>query len=104
MDHAKDDDVLESQNRYLTEQLSQKVSKLRSVAYDIEVETKEHNKLLDSMGDDFEGTTGFLHGSFGRVHKVLNSGRGNRKITCYISLFLVGAFIIMYYLISRVTR
>lgn len=107
MDRTKDspdDDILESQNRYMTEQLSKKISQLRGAAYDIEIETKEHNRLLDSMGNDFDSGQGFLSGSYGRMNKMLSTGGKNRRVMCYISLFLVGMFVIIYYLLAKVSR
>ncbi|CAN8004113.1 unnamed protein product [Ixodes hexagonus] len=44
-----DREQLEQENQRLADQLSNKVSHLKSLAYDMEVETKEHNRLLGGL-------------------------------------------------------
>lgn len=98
------EEALEAQNRFHAEELSQKISQLKSVAYDIEVETKEHNRLLDGTGTEFDSAQGFLAGSFNRITKMTSSGRGNRRLMCYVVLFIVGIFVVFYYLAHKITR
>jgi len=50
--------------------------------------------------DDFDSTTGLLSGSLKRINFMVNSGRGNRKLMCYLILGLVALFFIMFYVIS----
>ena len=39
----------------------------------------------------------------GRIQHMVSSGKNNRKLMCYIIMFLVALFIICYYFISRIT-
>ncbi len=48
-----------------------------------------------------DGTSGFLGGSMARVKLMLNSGRGNRRIMCYVSLGVVFGLFALYLLMSR---
>ena len=68
---------------------------------DIEQETKEHNRLLDGVDDDFDSTFGFLAGGRNRVNRLLQSSRSNRKLMCYFSLAISASLLLVYYLISR---
>merc|ERR1712080_55914 len=84
--------MLDNQNREMTEQLSQKVSRLKNLAFDIETETKEHGGLLDNFGGDMDSGNNLLSGSLARVHGMLGTGRSNRKLFLYICLSLVVIF------------
>ncbi|XP_059489514.1 BET1-like protein [Neocloeon triangulifer] len=93
----QDEDTLDRQNRVLTENLSGKVSRLKSLAFDIETEAKEHHGLLDGLSMDFESGTGLLSGSMNRVHKMMNSGRNNRKAMFYVAGLVVTVFVVIYF-------
>uniref|UniRef100_A0A224YY94 Golgi vesicular membrane trafficking protein p1 n=1 Tax=Rhipicephalus zambeziensis TaxID=60191 RepID=A0A224YY94_9ACAR len=62
-----EEERLETENQRLADQLSNQVSHLKSLAYDIELETKKHNRLLGGLGWDFDGSQGILSGSMGPV-------------------------------------
>ncbi|GBN15445.1 BET1-like protein [Argiope bruennichi] len=98
------EDALEAQNRYRADELAKKISKLKSVAYDIEVEAKDHNRLLDDVDNEFDSSTGFLSGSLNKVNKMMFTGRSDRRLMCYVVLITVGLFIVFYYLANKVTR
>ncbi|KAG8184070.1 hypothetical protein JTE90_013704 [Oedothorax gibbosus] len=98
------EDALEAQNRYHADELAKKISKLKSVAYDIEVEAKDHNKLLDDVGNEFDSSGGFLSGSLNRVNKMMFTGRSDRRLMCYVVLITVGIFVVFYYMAHKVTR
>ncbi|XP_013785710.1 BET1-like protein [Limulus polyphemus] len=98
------EELLEAQNRQMTENLSLKISHLKNISLDIEGETKEHNRLLNGLGLDFENSQGILSSSFNRVSKMIGAGSGNRRVMCYISLGLVGLFIVGYYIIANITK
>ena len=55
------------------------------------------------QGDDFDSSQGLLGGTMGRIQHMVSSGKNNRKLMCYIIMFLVAIFIICYYFISRIT-
>jgi len=50
---------------------------------------------------DFLSTTGFLGGTVNRFSKMMDSGRNNRKMMCYVVAFLVSLFLVVYFLLSR---
>ncbi|KFM67445.1 BET1-like protein, partial [Stegodyphus mimosarum] len=97
------EDVLESQNRYHTDELAKKISKLKSAACDIEIEAKDHVRLLDDVGNEFDSSQGFLSGSFNRMNKMMFTGRNDRRLMCYVVLITVGLFIVFYYLAHKAT-
>ena len=49
-----------------------------------------------------EGTTSLLGGSVKRLSYMVSSGGSNRKLMCYLIAFIVGAFFIGYYILTRV--
>jgi len=67
------------------------------LAFDIEFETKEQNKFLNGMGDDFDSSQNLLGKSMGRVKNLLTAGSANRKTTCYVGLLIFAFFILVYY-------
>ncbi|XP_041366299.1 BET1-like protein isoform X1 [Gigantopelta aegis] len=100
---GKTEEMLDHENQSRVEGLATKISRLKGIAVDLESESRESNRYLDDMTDDFGSTTGLLSGSIHRINNMINTGRSNRKIMCYIILGLVGLFLITYYLIIRVT-
>jgi blocked-early-in-transport protein 1 len=92
------EDVVEAQNREYHDRLSDKTSFLKSLAYDIEMEAKDHNRLLDSVDDDFDSTGSFLSGTLNRVTKMVGSGRNNRKLMCYVSLGVIFLIFFIYFI------
>ena len=95
------EEAMDSQNREYQERLSQKTAFLKSLAVDIESEAKDHHRLLDGVGDDFDGSSGLLTNSLGRVNKMLGGGKTNRQIMLYIIIFVVAVFVVLYYVIGR---
>ncbi|KAM7287163.1 BET1-like protein [Ixodes scapularis] len=96
-----DREQLEHENQRLADQLSNKVSHLKSLAYDMELETKEHNRLLGGLSWDFEGSHGLLSSSMGRVHKMVGAAKGNRRLACYAALLVVALVLLGYALATR---
>ncbi|KPP61070.1 BET1 protein-like, partial [Scleropages formosus] len=99
--HGAVDDVLDAENKLLGDNLAAKVSRLKSLAFDIDKEAEEQNSYLDSMDSNFLSATGLLTGSVKRFSTMVRSGRDNRKILCYVSVGLVLLFFLLYYLVSR---
>lgn len=95
------EDIIDAQNRERQERLASKSSFLKSLAFDIESEAKDHNRLLDNVDGDFDSTGNFLSGTLNRVHHMLGSGRNNRKIMCYIAGGVVVFITIIYMLSSK---
>lgn len=96
--------MLDSENQGRVDGLAGKISRLKGLAIDIETETKDSNRYLDDhMMGDFESSQGLLTGSMNRINHMVSSGRGNRKLMCYIIIGLIALFFISYYLITKVT-
>ena len=52
-----------------------------------------------------DSTSGFLGGTLGRVNQMVNSGRGNRKIMCYVILgVIIFAFILYSGMLAHYTK
>ncbi|XP_068169238.1 BET1-like protein isoform X1 [Antennarius striatus] len=103
-DRSSVDDMLDAENKRLAENLASKVSRLKSLAYDIDREADDQNEYLDGMDSNFMSATGLLTGSVKRFSTMVRSGRDNRRILCYVSVGLVSGFFLLYYLISRIQR
>ncbi|XP_067293150.1 BET1-like protein [Pseudorasbora parva] len=100
--HGAVDDMLDAENKLMAENLASKVSRLKSLAYDIDKEAEEQNAYLDGMDSNFLSATGLLTGSVKRFSTMVRSGRDNRKILCYVSIGLVAIFFLLYYLVTRI--
>ncbi|ESO97253.1 hypothetical protein LOTGIDRAFT_231473 [Lottia gigantea] len=101
--NGKTEEMLDYENQQKVSGLSSKISRLKEITVDLNTEAKESNSFLDGMSDNFGSATGLLTGSMSRMSHMVNSGKGNRKLMCYIIIGLVTLFFISYYLISRVT-
>ena len=97
------EEAMDSGNRDYQDRLSQKTAFLKSLAVDIESEAKDHHKLLNGIGDDFDGSSGLLGNTLGRVNKMLGGGKTNRQIMCYVVILIIFVFVFMYYFINRLT-
>ncbi|XP_064193163.1 BET1-like protein [Anguilla rostrata] len=100
--HGAVDDMLDAENKLLADNLASKVSRLKSLAYDIDKDVEEQNSYLDGMGSNFLSATGLLTGSVKRFSTMVRSGRENRKILCYVSGGLVVVFFLLYHMVSRI--
>ncbi|CAF1126916.1 unnamed protein product, partial [Adineta steineri] len=96
--------TLESDNDRHTEQLAAKVSRLKSIAIDIDNETKDHIPFLEAMNFDFNTARSFLGGSSRHLSTAMSSGRGDRRVMCYVIAGIVFAFIFLYYVVSSLRR
>ncbi|XP_033823977.1 BET1-like protein [Periophthalmus magnuspinnatus] len=102
--HSSVEDMLDAENKRMAENLSAKVSRLKSLAYDIDQETEDQNDYLDGMDSNFMSATGLLTGSVKRFSTMVRSSRDNRRLLCYISIGLVVVFFILYYIVIRIQR
>ncbi|CAG0912792.1 unnamed protein product [Notodromas monacha] len=94
--------MVDRQNQQRTEWLSSKVNRLKSLALDIEDESKAQAQgLLDDVGNDMDGVRGFLDGTMNRVNYMVRNGRQNRRFTCYVVLFVLGFLFVLYLLMAR---
>ncbi|XP_047237772.1 BET1-like protein [Girardinichthys multiradiatus] len=100
--HGSVDNMLDAENKRLADNLASKVSRLKSLAYDIDREAEDQNDYLDNMDSNFLSTTGLLSGSVKRFSTMVRSGKDNRRLLCYVSGGLVLVFFLLYYLVSRI--
>ena len=97
------EEAMDVQNREYQDRLSQKTAYLKSLAVDIETEAKDHHRLLDGIGDDFDGSSGLMGNTLGRVNKMLGGGKTNRQIMCYVVIVIIFVFVVLYYFFSRLS-
>ncbi|XP_060031821.1 BET1-like protein isoform X2 [Erinaceus europaeus] len=93
--------LLDRENKRMADSLATKVTRLKSLALDIDRDAEDHNRYLDGMDSDFASVTGLLTGSVKRFSTMARSGRDNRKLLCGVAMGLVVAFFILFYLLSR---
>ena len=93
--------IMESENNRLADQLASKVSRLKMLSLDMKDGVDDDNVYLDNMDSDFMSTTGLLGGTVNRFTKMMNSGKSNRKIMCYLIGFFVLLFLILYFIFTR---
>jgi len=60
----------------------------------------ESDLYMYEQDSDFDSTTGMLSGSVKRINHMVSSGKGNRKLMCYLIFGLVVLFLVLYYIIS----
>jgi len=87
---------LEQQNNVMADQLSSKVSALKSLTIQIGDEVRDHNRLLNDMDSDFDSSRGLLGSTMRRLGIV--SKAGGHKLMCYLILFALLVFMIIWYL------
>lgn len=85
----------------MADHLASKVTRLKSLALDIDRDAEDQNHYLDSMDSDFSSVTGLLTGSVKRFSTMARSGRDNRRLLCGVALGLLVAFFILSYLLSK---
>ncbi|XP_055987728.1 BET1-like protein [Sorex fumeus] len=95
------EEILDLENKRLTDNLASKVTRLKSLALDIDRDVDDQNRYLDGMDSDFTSMTGLLTGSVKRFSTMARSGRDNRKLLCSMAVGLIVAFFILSYLVSR---
>ncbi|XP_013358372.1 PREDICTED: BET1-like protein isoform X1 [Chinchilla lanigera] len=95
------EEILDLENKRMADNLVSKVTRLKSLALDIDRDAEDQNRYLDSMDSDFTSVTGLLTGSVKRFSMMARSGRDNRKLLCGMAVGLLVAFFILSYLLSR---
>ncbi|OQR72944.1 BET1 protein-like [Tropilaelaps mercedesae] len=98
-----EEERMDAENRRLTDNLARDIKQLKTLAYEIQDETKEHNRYLDGMGWNFDSTQNLLTGGVNRINKLLGSGRSNRRLMCYIVAAVVVIGFLFYHAASRAT-
>ncbi|KAF5401152.1 Blocked early in transport 1 [Paragonimus heterotremus] len=93
--------LLEQENNRRAEELSHKVTILKSFAKDIETETKEQNAFLDQMRNSYETAHGLLSNTLHQVFGIPKHRTQNRRFMCYLILFVVVLIVFCYLVIFR---
>ncbi|VDN58750.1 unnamed protein product [Dracunculus medinensis] len=91
------DSFIERQNDSLVEQLSGKVAALKRITIAIGDDVREQNRLLNDMDGEFDSSKGLLSSTMLKLNRVAKSG--GRSILCYLILFSLFVFFVIYYLI-----
>jgi len=86
-------DDLELENERLADDLKNKISSLKSLTIDIGNEVRYQDRILNDLDDDMSRTGGFMHNTIGRVMRL---NKGKRGTTCYMLLFALLVFLILY--------
>ncbi|KAK6747445.1 hypothetical protein RB195_000567 [Necator americanus] len=93
-----DGSYLERHNDSLVDELSSKVAALKKVTISIGEDVREQNRLLNTMDDDFDSSKGLLASTMKRLGIV--SKAGGKNVMCYLVLFALFVFFVIYYLAS----
>jgi len=87
-------DMLETENEQMTEELRNKIHKLKHLSINIGDEVRYQNQMLNEFDDDVDKTGGFLSTTMNRVKRL---GRGgHRTYWCYMFLFALLVFFLLY--------
>uniref|UniRef100_A0A9L0IIQ0 BET1-like protein n=3 Tax=Equus asinus TaxID=9793 RepID=A0A9L0IIQ0_EQUAS len=95
------EEILDRENKRMADSLASKVTRLKSLALDIDRDAEDQNRYLDGMDTDFTSMTSLLTGSVKRFSMMARSGRDNRKLLCGVAVGLIVAFFILSYFLSR---
>lgn len=97
MGENQDETFMERRNDALVEKLSGKVAALKKVTIAIGDDVREQNRLLNEMETDFDASTGLLGSTMRKLSRVAKAG--GKHLTCYLVLFALFVFLVIYYLI-----
>lgn len=91
---ASSNDMLEEENERLASELQGKIGALKSLTIDIGDEVRYQDKMLRGIDDDMDRTGGFLSNTMARVVRL--GKNGHQKYLCYMFLFVILVFFILY--------
>lgn len=91
--------MLETENDQMTDELRGKIRKLKDLSINIGDEVRYQNKMLGDFDDDVDKTGGFLATTMNRVKRMGRSG-GHRTYWCYMFLFALLVFFILYIVLA----
>jgi blocked-early-in-transport protein 1 len=91
--------LMEEQNDAAIAELGEKVGLMKNLAVDIEEGIAKDKILLDNMSGSFENVTNMMKGTLGNVQKMLATG--GSKHMCYLVLFILAVFFVLYFLMKR---
>ena len=87
---------VEQDNEIQADELRDKVASLKSLTIEIGNEVREHNKFLDTLGDDLEKSRGLLGAAFSKLGFISRKGYKQSNI-CYLLMFCFVVFWIMWF-------
>ncbi|KAB0360023.1 hypothetical protein FD754_004179 [Muntiacus muntjak] len=88
------EEILDRENKRRADSLASEVTRLKSLALDIDRDAEDQNWYLDGM--DSEECDAFS--------TMAPSGRDNRKLLCVMAVGLMVAFFVLSYLLSRARK
>lgn len=77
----------------MIEALRSRASQIKEITIAINQEVRDQNRLLDSMGSDFDAAGASLHGTINRVRNMITSGVGNHLVHMVVFAFLIIVFV-----------
>ncbi|KAI9144699.1 hypothetical protein BKA69DRAFT_1053908 [Paraphysoderma sedebokerense] len=80
------------------DRLHEKANLLKSLTIDMGNEIKLGNSELDGMNSTFTSAGGLLSSTQKRLTGLLNSNQGS--LYCYLTLFIVGVFMVGYWIVK----
>ncbi|TDH65431.1 hypothetical protein CCR75_002058 [Bremia lactucae] len=89
--------LLEEQNDEQISHLSLQITQLKQLSGNIHEEVLNQNRLLDSMGKEFDNTDGLLNGTMKRLSVMMEQGGSIHML--YLVLFVVVVFVLLYFAI-----
>ena len=87
---------LESENDNKIDELSDKISELKSISLDIRDYMNNESKLLKNMDNDYDNSTNLMGATMKKVDQILNAKTG--RISCYLVLIILIFFSVLYFL------
>jgi len=97
----QNEDLLERDNDKKLEELAQTVSVIKGLTRDIESGIDQSSKSLGFLDKEMTDVQGMIGGAMNKLHNLTQQG-GSRHM-CYLILFIVFIFILLYFIITRST-
>uniref|UniRef100_A0A7S1EW44 t-SNARE coiled-coil homology domain-containing protein n=1 Tax=Noctiluca scintillans TaxID=2966 RepID=A0A7S1EW44_NOCSC len=94
-------EVLERQNDAAIDDLESRVTQLKEVTMGISQTTKESVTFLEGMGIDFDKAGLLMRSTLGNLNSMMK--KGGSKHMCYLIVFIVTVFFLLYFLRSRLS-
>ena len=98
-DSPYDAEAAEQENDRQAGELGERVSMLKRITSDIHDEVENQHKLLDRMGDGFDGVRATLAGTMERVTRAFND-KGSRKLL-YVAGGTALVLFVLYYAVRQ---
>jgi len=98
----QDEELVQKQNDKTLDEIARKVGIIKKVSMDIEQGIGDGIKIADDVDNDMGGVQGLLSGTMQRLGNLASSG-GSRHM-CYLVVFIVFVFILVYFIITRTAK